>query len=125
MSVDSVSVAKFQAIGKTVNPPVRVTAMIDTGSDVTCILPRTAGQLGLIPSRISAVPVYGVGSTQGTWHAVGLNLLTNPPLVLDPWRVLAISLAPALRVDALIGRDVLAQRIFTYDGQSPQWTLKW
>jgi len=94
-------------------------ALIDTGASNTCIDDALARELGL--------PVVDVGSLSSATHAeqqcnVYPVEITLPTVVLNSPRTLGASLAPQGLI-ALIGRDVLQNCLFFYNGPVEQITL--
>lgn len=100
-------------------------ALIDTGASCTCIDPHVLKALSLTPTGVIPVHTPSTGSTPHLASQYDIDLvLLNPRLNLT---IGAIPVTEAnLRVqgiDALIGRDVLANCLLVYDGQSGIFNL--
>jgi hypothetical protein len=117
----------LKAAGMGYPRPEMAKAMIDTGAGISSISPRIAGNLGLVPSGIT--PIHSATSggspqncnlydvclafTQPSIKVLGVNV---PVFELD----LSVSIPG---VDVLLGRDLLRQCLFIYDGQSSTFVL--
>jgi len=104
--------------GKTV-PSKAGLALIDTGASNTCIDEQAAQELGL--------PVIDVGSMQSATHDkhpcnVYPVQIVTPVVTLNSARTLGANLA-AQGLLILIGRDVLSQCTFFYNGPVGEFTL--
>jgi hypothetical protein len=106
--------------------PIPVQGIIDTGTDVTAVAAHLLGQLGLVPvtgttthtaSGSVRVDLYEISlSVQGSLPATGL-LIVRPSLI-----VMELKAIPP-NVDLLLGRDVLDECLFFYDGPGRQFIL--
>lgn len=107
--------------GKPVPPPVKATAMIDTGASGTVIAPGIIAQLGIsaIGRTTMSTPSTTLPIAASKFH-VALALPNN--VVIHS--VVAIE-APlgGQHIDCLIGRDVLRHGVLTYIGYINQFTL--
>src|SRR5581483_860779 len=104
-----------------VPPSLQVSALLDTGAEITCVDASLIRQLGLPLSGMAPanMPAHG-GVTFAGLHDVSLTILhpsrkARNHLTLPDLSVLELSLA-ALGYRALIGRDTLARCRFLYDG---------
>lgn len=118
----------IRAAGRAVPVPIEVRALIDTGAETTCLDSRVASRLGL--------PLADMGMTNapalGGWGIdvrVRAEITVVHPsgdpkddLVIDELEITELDLS-AVGYDALIGRDLLAFCILTYDGLSGTFTL--
>ena len=100
-------------------------ALIDTGASGTCIDPSILSPLGL--TATGAIAIH-TPSTSGKPHicdqfdvALGIDHPKDPMIVLTI-PVVSTPLS-ATRIQALIGRDVLQECLFIYDGISGTFTL--
>jgi hypothetical protein len=106
-------------------PPVQIRALIDTGASCTCIDPSVPQRLGLAPT--GAAPLH-TPSTGGQPHVanqydVSLVLLHQKlNLTLQTVPVAEAHLA-IQGIQGLLGRDVLQNCLFLYDGQAGIFTL--
>ena len=118
--------APLVAAGQPVPAPILVRALIDTGSDVTCVAIRIPQQFGLIPIGPSKTQTVS-GSLPVNLYEVSLSIpgvsaVTGPLLVLP--QLLVMELAQTLQnVDVLIGLDVLLQCVLHVDGPGRQFSL--
>jgi hypothetical protein len=126
------NVQQLRQAGKPVPPPRTVRALIDTGTDATCVDPQVLAPLiaaaNLQPNRFlfSHMPAAG-GMSPVSEYDVSLTLLHpsgNPRAhrIFRNHPVLEQSLGP-LPYQALLGRDVLASCLLIYDGPSASFTL--
>jgi len=110
-----------------VPPPIRCTAVVDTGSSVTCVSARILQQLA--PRKKSA------SSTQTASGPMNVNLFSvslGIPLVvptptshvLDPQLTVMELALPIPGIDVLIGLDVLLNGKLFLDGPARQFTLE-
>jgi hypothetical protein len=122
-----VQIARQQA-GQVTPAPLVVTALLDTGAECTCIeqalVPRLA--LPLHTTGLTNIPALG-GVTGSLRYTAGVTLMHpsgkhGQHLVVQALAVTAVSLG-AFGVDAVIGRDVLAQCVLIYDGAAGTFTL--
>jgi len=113
--------------GQPVPAPLWKTAVIDTGSNVTCVSGATLQQLG--------VSGTGQGSTQTASGALavrlfqvslGIPLFGNPPgsLLLNRQLTVMELLSAIPNVDVLIGLDILLTGRLLLDGPVKQFTLE-
>jgi hypothetical protein len=116
----------LHASGQPIPGPLQVRGVIDTGTDVTGVVANQMAQLGLTPARQTgthtaggsvSVDLYEISlSVPGPTHSSGL-LVVRPDL-------LVMELAAGLPdVDLLLGRDVLDECFFFYDGQGKSFLL--
>ena len=108
-------------------PPARAQAMIDTGASISTISPRVAKDLALVPSGVTAIhsATTGGASQNSNLYDVCLAFVQPSIKVLGvniPVIEVDLSLS-APGVDVLLGRDLLRQCLFIYDGQSGTFVL--
>lgn len=116
----------LQQAGKPIPAVQRVRGLVDTGASHTCIDSKVFVALGLLPTGTVHMhtPSTGAGTTVADAFDVSL-ILTGPQsvqegLTLPNLRVSASELSIAQGFHVLLGRDVLAHCVFTYNG-----TLGW
>jgi hypothetical protein len=126
-----VSQARGQALvdaGQVVPAAIPVRALVDTGASCTCVDPTVLNGLGLTPT--GSVPVH-TPSTGAAPHmadqydvsfAVPGAVVGHIPLIIPAVPVTAADLS-AQRIEALIGRDILSNCIFHYNGTTGFLTL--
>jgi hypothetical protein len=109
------------AAGAQGSAPQTFTAMIDSGASISCINTTAAQQLGL--QQVSSTQLGGVGGTsEAPIYAAALNL-TQFGVTVDPVQIAGVG-NPLPGVDMLIGRDILEQLTFTYDGPDGTFNLQ-
>lgn len=89
--------------------------LVDTGSSRTIVVPDLAQRLGLdVGHPLATMRLYGVGGDQ---HAVvcQVDLLSIGAIVLRQHEVVVADLPEILRVDGLIGLDVLSRFRVTFE----------
>ena len=115
----------LQKAGKAPPNPVRIKGLIDTGASCTCIDPSVIKKLNIPPTGSVGISTPSTGSNTHTCNQydVSINLL-HPELVYT------INILPIVEshlssqgIDALIGRDVLANCLLVYNGQIEAYTL--
>lgn len=116
--------------GSPVPPAQEVSALIDTGAEVTCIDPSVANRLGLIPKNVGLLNVPAVSGLTVN-YLYDVTLVIPHPTAATPQQLIV----PDLEVsefplnsrgcEALIGRDVLAYCVLIYDGLSGTFTLSY
>lgn len=106
---------KLMNLGKPIKD-IKVNALIDTGASYSIITPSIATQIELIQTGIS--PITSVQNTQ------------NQPVyfgrLIFPWGKTfdaQLSACPITGYDCLIGRDVLINWHFTYNGSDGSITI--
>lgn len=107
------------AQGSPIPNPIRVLAMIDTGSTGTVVQRGLAAQLGLNPIGTTLISTPSSNAVQCFKYNVRL-LLPNS-IFFDGTAIDAPLLGQ--HIQCLIGRDVLAHCVFIYNGYANQFTL--
>jgi Aspartyl protease len=107
---------------------VVIRALLDTGASGTCIDPTLLKGLGLTPTgNIQChTPSTGAAPHSADSYDVSLAIysdVTQPYLHLPTLAVMASDLFAVQGIHALIGRDVLASCLLTYNGSMGQFTL--
>ncbi len=117
--------AALHGANQPVPPPVQIRALIDTGASCTCIDPSVPQRLGLAPTGASLrhTPSTGVQPHVANQYDVSLVLL-HPKLNLTIQTVPVAESQLAIQgIQGLLGRDVLKNCLFIYDGQVGLFTL--
>jgi hypothetical protein len=112
--------------GQPIPAPLSIRAVIDTGTDITCVAARVPQQLGLASAgEVQTQTIAGFVNS----HCYDVSLsnpksgsLTGPLLVLDDLRVMEL-LDAIPNVEALIGKDVLSHCLLIIDGKRGEFTL--
>lgn len=104
--------------GRVLPPPVTATAMIDTGANLTEV--RTGLLDGLEMTPVGAARVFTPTDSNVECPVYAIQL-TLPHGVVDT-TVIETGMR-GQQIDMLIGRDVLQECLFIYDGTSGRFTL--
>jgi hypothetical protein len=126
-AVVGVSEAREEALrqmGQPVPPLVPIRALIDTGASCTCLDPSVLATLKLSPTGSVSVNTPSTGLTPHTadQYDIGLAIPNGIPLILRTIPVVASELLPQ-GFHALLGRDILEQCLFVYNGKDGFFTL--
>jgi Aspartyl protease len=126
----AVSVPRMQAIlaaGGTVPNAITGTFLIDTGASGTCVDDTFISQLGLQPTGV--VPIMTPSTGAGLHHCNQFDVSMFIPGD-DPSRGHVIPALPIIAthlknqgIDGLIGRDVIDNCTFIYNGTAKYFTL--
>ena len=112
--------------GKPVPTPILVRAILDSGTDATCVAPRILRNLGLtLLVQKSTLTVSGPLPVD--LYEVSLSIpkaggLTGPLLVLDQLVVMELPY-PIPNIEVLIGNDILSQCLLIVDGPRGEFTI--
>lgn len=113
--------AALVAAGQIIPNPVPIRALIDTGSSITCIDSSVLQALILTPAGNTQINTPSTGSNPVNADLYDIGLLIPPgattqiPLLIGTLPVICAKLV-SQGFQALIGRDVLAQCVFSYNG---------
>jgi hypothetical protein len=124
-----VSVPRAEALtkaGQPVPPPIKIRGLIDTGASCTGIDPTILTQLGVVST--GPVPVHTPSTKSGAPHIAkqyDVSIILIHPKLNWRFHTLPVIEAPLIHqgIHALIGRDILANCLFTYDGQGNAFCL--
>ena len=120
--------AAMKVAGVAIPPPAMCSALLDTGASTTVIDLTVVVKLGLTPTGTVSVHTPSTGGTPAVCaqYDVGLALILGsgqihvlPSLVIP---VIAVDLS-SQGIQALIGRDVLREGVFIYNGDAGTFTL--
>jgi hypothetical protein len=119
----SVSMPRRTALttaGQPVPNAVRITGLLDTGASGTCIDPAVLTALGLTPTGTTLVLTPSTGATPVPAEQYDVSFVipapNGAPLFSQTLAVTASELLVAQGFHALIGRDILSQCVFVYNG---------
>jgi len=121
--------AALQAAGQTVPDFVPIRALLDTGASCTCVDPSVIAALGLTPTGSISMITPSTGATphQSAEYDAALAIPAavpgQAPLLFPTIGVVESDLFAAQGFHALIGRNVLANCIFHYNGATGLFTL--
>lgn len=127
----AVSASRRQALadaGQPIPPLQQIRALIDTGASCTCIDPSILSALSLTPTGSVAMHTPSTAGTPVNCDQYDVGMLipaaapNHNPFFLPTLAVTASELS-VLGIQALIGRDILADCFFTYNGSMGLYTL--
>jgi hypothetical protein len=108
------------AAGQLVPNPVQIRGLLDTGASGTAIDPTVLTALGLTPTGTTLVLTPTTGNTPQPADQYDVGFLipapNGAPLFSQTLPVMASELLAAQGFHALIGRDILSQCVFVYNG---------
>ncbi len=117
--------AAKQALGEAIPAPIRVRAVIDTGTDITAVSASILQPMGLTLAASGSTHTAS-GSVSVKLFEISLVIPGSDPTVLLVVRpqLLVMELTAVIPdVDLLLGRDVLDECLFFYDGPGKQFIL--
>jgi hypothetical protein len=126
IGLEGADTATLVAAGKPVPAPILARALIDTGSDVTCVndrllrrlkVPRKRRHTTQTASGPLRVDLYDV-----SFSIPGSSAGPGPLLVLPQLRIMELA-QPLQNMDVLIGLDVLMQTVLLLDGPGRRFTI--
>jgi hypothetical protein len=117
--------AALRAAKQSIPSPVQIRALIDTGASCTCIDPSVPKQLGLAPTGVAPMHTPSTGNLPHLANQYDVSLvLIHQKLNLNLFTVPVAESQLAIQgIQGLLGRDVLQNCLFVYDGQSGMFTL--
>lgn len=113
------------AAGETIPQPLLVVALIDTGASSTAIDPVTVQALGLQPTGMMPILTPSTGAVpvqKNTFDVSFLIPVANMTYRLPVLQVFESHLG-IQGIQVLIGRDVLRDCLFIYDGRAGHFSL--
>jgi hypothetical protein len=127
IALDTAEMAKRLAAGSPVPRPVRVRGLLDTGSDISCTVPRVVSQLGLLLLR-QDVTQTAAGPLRVNLYEASLSVLmpgAAPVTFLTTLEQLTMMELPSLTsgIEAVVGLDVLYRLWLFLDGPRREFTL--
>ena len=111
--------------GQSVPAAVRVRGLIDTGASLTAIDPVVLQALNLTPTGAIGILTPTTGATPHQLNQYDVQIVILHPTLTHSFHVLPVIKAVLgfQGFDVLIGRDMLAECLFLYDGRSGSFTL--
>jgi hypothetical protein len=120
IGIPSALAAQMQAQGQTPPPPEEIPALIDTGASITAINVATAQRLGL--QATGSIQIGGANGVADQPLFAAMVRIPDPFVEWDPM-TLAGSNLTGVPFEILIGRNVLCNMTFSYDGKSGRFSL--
>lgn len=120
--------AALTAAAQPIPPIMNVRGLVDTGASGTCIDPAVLTALGLTPSgnTLCHTPTTGLAPELKDLYDVSLRIYSDvnqPSLYHATLAVMASHLFAAQGFHVLVGRDVLASCLLSYNGTARYFTL--
>lgn len=126
ISVPDSLITQLVAQGKPIPPPVSGYGLIDTGASILCVDEGILKSLNLTPFGSANVGTPMGDDIQGI-YPVSISFPGTGFAPIKLARCLGANLAsqtkPPLNTIALIGRDILSNGVFIYDGKHATFTL--
>lgn len=115
------------ASGVAIPAPIPVRVLVDTGARSTCLDLGPLGALGLVPSGTAQIQTASTGGTpvEAPVYDVSIVLLHKGQKFIRLFPVvqaIGVSLA-GQGIQGLVGRDILSECLFIYDGPSGTFTF--
>jgi hypothetical protein len=127
VSVSNERSAALTAAGQSAPKPVPIRALVDTGASSTCVDPSVLAALSLTPTGIVLLSTPSTGGTPHQAEQFDVALIipapAGPALVFRTMPVVASELLASQGFHALMGRDILDQCLFSYNGSIKLFTL--
>ena len=102
--------------------PISISALIDSGAAITVITPEAASLLEL--RSVGAVPLHTPTTIEPVMcRQFHVNIYLPHEFVLENILVVEAALT-GQSFQCLIGRDILARGVFTYDGRQSRFSLR-
>jgi len=119
----------LKAAGQAIPNLVPIRALVDTGASATCVDPSVLQALNLSPTGNTMVVTPSTGGKPAAVDQYDVGLIVPPadrnqvPLIMTTLPVICAELLVSQGFHALIGRDVLRQCVFSYNGSIGLFTL--
>lgn len=119
-----IGVSNYRALalksrGQVVPPDIDITALIDTGASNCCVDSTCIQQLGLTPTGSINIRTPSTGANAHPTYLYDIKVVLPHMAISKIYAALPVAGAPNLAsqgIQMLLGRDVLAQCLLTYDG---------
>jgi hypothetical protein len=126
VNISSQRVAALRAAGQAIPASIRIRGLIDTGASCTAIDESAINSLGLVPTGSILVHTPSTGTTPQNCNQYDMSLW----FVVAPGYHQISQTIPVIGADfsmqgiqALIGRDILANCLLVYNGQDGTFSL--
>lgn len=129
VGVSQARAAALTAAGVPIPQGVQIRGLVDTGASVTCVDPSVIQSLNLSPTGTVPLNTPTTGHTPHNAYQYDVSLLmpgalpTHTPLLIPNIAIVGAVLLQAQGFHALIGRDVLSECLFSYNGQSGLFSI--
>jgi hypothetical protein len=117
------------AAGQPIPQAQKIWALLDTGASCTCVDPSVLQALQLQPTGRTSVNTPSTGTNLHDANQYDVSFIIpgtsskHVPFVVHTLSVVEVQLLASQGFHALIGRDVLASCLLTYDGAKGEFTL--
>lgn len=112
--------AALVAAGQAVPNPVAIRGLLDTGASNTAVDPSVLTALGITPTGTALVNTPTTGTAPQTVNQYDIGIVipapSGTPLFSQTLPVISSELLAVQGFHALIGRDILSQCVFVYNG---------
>jgi hypothetical protein len=121
----------LNAAGLPIPDLVKVDALLDTGASATCVDPSVLEKLSLTPTGQTLIKTPSTGNNPVSCDQYDVSIFVPPasqsqiPLFIGTLPVVCTELLASQGFHVLVGRDVLAQCIFIYNGSMNWFTLSY
>jgi hypothetical protein len=126
IGLDGKTTASLVSAGQPVPAPLSLRGLIDTASDMTCVVPRIPLHFGLTSVGQATTNSIG-GGVQVRLFDVSFSIPGQGNqrhlLVLDRLRVMELPQPLTSNIEVLIGMDVLSACLWVADGPNGQFLL--
>ena len=124
-----VSAPRAEALKKANRPvpsPIMIRGLIDTGASCTSLDPSVLSALGIVST--GTTPIHTPSTKLGVPHVAkqyDISVVLPHPMINRTFSAIPVieSELAQLGIHALIGRDILAVCLLTYDGTAQTFTL--
>lgn len=129
VTVSEARAAALRRAGQPIPDPVPIRALLDTGASCTCIDPIVIDALELTPTGSVRINTPTTGNRPQDRHQYDVGLAipgperAHTPLFVATIPVVATKLLQQQGFAALLGRDILASCLLTYNGTMGWYTL--
>jgi Aspartyl protease len=123
VGLNGMATTSLLAAGGPVPPPIPAGALVDTGTNVTCVAAPILRRLGLLPITSRTTQTAG-GTMQVDLYEVSLSVLGPLGILFINEHLVVMELSqPPEGVEVLVGRDLLSEWFVVIDGRAQQFTL--
>ena len=125
IGVSAPRASRLKKENKVVPPSIPIRGLIDTGASCTCIDPSCLSTLGLSPTGQVPIHTPTTGSSPQLRNQYDISLTLVHPDITRTIRAIPVveSQLSFQGIHALIGRDVLKNCLFVYDGVQETFSL--